>query len=85
MLGKVLLGVIRIYRRGISPLSPSSCRFTPTCSAYAVEAIEQHGTLRGSWLATKRVFRCHPFGKWGYDPVPRVERGSGMQSEMSDR
>lgn len=85
MLGKVLLGVIRIYQRGISPLSPSSCRFTPTCSAYAVEAIEQHGTLRGIWLATKRVFRCHPFGKWGYDPVPRVERGSGMQSEMSDR
>ncbi len=85
MLGKVLLGLIRIYQRGISPLSPASCRFTPTCSAYAVEAIERHGTLHGSWLATKRVFRCHPFGKWGYDPVPRVEGGIGMKSEMSDR
>lgn len=85
MLGKVLLGLIRIYRRGISPLSLPSCRFTPTCSAYAVEAIEQHGTLHGSWLATKRVLRCHPFGKWGHDPVPSVEVGSGMKSEMSDR
>lgn len=85
MLGKVLLGLIRIYQRGISSLSPPSCRFTPTCSAYAMEAIEQHGTLRGSWLATRRVFRCHPFGKWGYDPVPSVEGGSGMKSELSDR
>ncbi len=50
-----------------------------------MEAIEQHGTLRGSWLATRRVFRCHPFGKWGYDPVPSVEGGSGMKSELSDR
>lgn len=85
MLGKVLVGLIRIYQRGISPLSPASCRFTPTCSAYAAEAIEQHGTSYGSWLAAKRVFRCQPFGKWGYDPVPRVEGGSGMKSEMSDQ
>ena len=85
MLGKVLLGLIRIYRRGISPLSPPSCRFTPTCSAYAVEAIERHGTLYGTWMATKRVFRCHPFGKWGYDPVPSVEGGRGMKSKMGDR
>ena len=85
MLGKALLGLIRIYQRGISPLSPPSCRFTPTCSVYAAEAIERHGPLRGSWLATKRVFRCHPFGKWGYDPVPGVEVRSGMKSEMSDR
>ncbi|GMR14014.1 MAG: membrane protein insertion efficiency factor YidD [Gemmatimonadota bacterium] len=85
MLGKVLLGLIRIYQRGISPLSPPSCRFTPTCSAYAVEAIEQHGILRGSWLATKRVFRCHPFGKWGYDPVPPIEGESGMKSGMGHR
>ena len=85
MLGKVLLGLIRIYQRGISPLSPPSCRFTPTCSAYAAEAVEQHGALRGSWLATKRVFRCHPFGKWGYDPVPSDEGGSGVKSEVTDR
>ncbi len=85
MLGKGLIGLIRIYQRGISPLSAASCRFTPTCSAYAVEAIERHGTLSGSWLATKRVFRCHPFGKWGYDPVPSVEVGRGMKSEMIDR
>ena len=85
MLGKVLLGLIRIYQWGISPLTLASCRFTPTCSAYAAEAIEQHGALRGGWLATRRVFRCHPFGKWGYDPVPSVEEGSGVKSEMPDR
>jgi len=83
--GKALLGLIRIYQRGISPLSPPSCRFTPTCSAYAAEAVEQHGALHGSWLATKRVFRCHPFGKWGYDPVPGVEGGSAVKSEVTDR
>ncbi len=85
MLGKALLGLIRIYQRALSPLSPPSCRFTPTCSAYATEAIERHGAIRGGWLATRRVFRCHPFGRWGYDPVPGVEGGSGMSAETKDR
>jgi putative membrane protein insertion efficiency factor len=73
MLKAALLGLISFYRKGISPLTPPSCRFTPTCSAYAAEAVERFGPLRGGWLATRRILRCHPFGGKGYDPVP----GSG--------
>ncbi|MEJ2184567.1 MAG: membrane protein insertion efficiency factor YidD [Gemmatimonadota bacterium] len=58
------------YRRGISPFTPPSCRFTPTCSAYAEEAIGRYGALRGGWLALRRLLKCHPFGPSGYDPVP---------------
>ena len=64
---------IRAYQAGVSPLLPASCRFTPTCSEYAREAVERHGAARGSWLAAKRVARCHPFGGRGSDPVPDVE------------
>lgn len=66
----MMLGAIRFYRKGISPFTPPSCRYTPTCSAYAQEAIERHGALRGGWLAFRRVMRCHPWGGWGFDPVP---------------
>ena len=67
----LLLNCIRFYQRAISPLFPSRCRFRPTCSAYAVEAIEKYGALKGSWLALKRILRCHPFSKHDrYDPVP---------------
>ena len=68
---KLLLSLIRFYRRSISPLFPPSCRFVPTCSQYALEAIEKYGAVRGGWLALKRCLRCHPFhkGDW-YDPVP---------------
>lgn len=73
-LGKVfrwlLLAPIYVYQRCISPLTPPSCRFTPTCSAYAVEAIKRHGALRGFYLAVRRILRCHPWGGSGYDPVP---------------
>lgn len=69
-MARVLLTLVRIYRRWISPLTPPSCRFTPTCSAYAEQAITEHGALRGSWLALRRLLRCHPFGGSGYDPVP---------------
>jgi uncharacterized protein len=65
-----MIGVVRVYRRGISPFLPPSCRFTPTCSAYAEEALRKHGALRGGWLATRRLLRCHPLGGKGYDPVP---------------
>lgn len=65
-----LLLPIYFYRRCISPLTPPSCRFTPTCSAYAVEAIRRHGPFKGFYLAAKRLLRCHPWGGSGYDPVP---------------
>ncbi|MCB9793927.1 MAG: membrane protein insertion efficiency factor YidD [Alphaproteobacteria bacterium] len=61
---------IRFYRYAISPMLPPACRFHPTCSAYALEAIEVHGALKGSWLAARRIARCHPFHPGGYDPVP---------------
>lgn len=61
---------VHIYRLCISPLFPPSCRYTPTCSAYALEALRRHGPFKGSWLALKRILRCHPWGGCGYDPVP---------------
>ncbi|MCC5886679.1 MAG: membrane protein insertion efficiency factor YidD [Gammaproteobacteria bacterium] len=67
---RLLIGCIHVYRYLISPLIGPHCRFHPTCSAYALEAIEQHGPLRGSWLAIRRIGRCHPFHPGGYDPVP---------------
>ncbi|MBR1967241.1 MAG: membrane protein insertion efficiency factor YidD [Lentisphaeria bacterium] len=65
-----LIGIIRIYKKFISPLFPRCCRFTPSCSSYAVEAIEIHGVVAGLWLTFKRLIRCQPFCKGGYDPVP---------------
>ncbi len=68
---KLLLKIISFYKRAISPYAPASCRFTPTCSAYAHEAICKYGAGKGSWLAVKRICRCHPFYKGNpYDPVP---------------
>jgi uncharacterized protein len=67
---KLLLLGIQGYRRVISPLFPPSCRFQPTCSAYAAEAISIHGAVPGSWLAIQRIARCHPWHPGGYDPVP---------------
>lgn len=61
---------IHAYRRWISPLKPPTCRFYPSCSAYALEALDQHGALKGSWLAVKRICKCHPFHPGGIDPVP---------------
>lgn len=68
--GKCFLLLIKFYQRCISPLTPSFCRYTPTCSQYAKEAIEKYGPFRGGWLALKRIARCNPFGGSGYDPVP---------------
>lgn len=68
---KVLIAMVRFYRRYISPLRPPCCRFVPTCSQYALEALEKYGALKGSYLALRRFLRCHPFHKGGfYDPVP---------------
>lgn len=67
---RIMLGMIRFYRRAISPMFPPCCRFIPTCSAYALEAIEKYGALKGGYLALRRILRCHPFHPGGYDPVP---------------
>jgi len=67
---RVLVALIRAYQYLLSPWWGQSCRFTPTCSHYAVEALERHGAVAGSWLATKRILRCHPWSPGGYDPVP---------------
>ena len=66
----VLIALVRFYRYAISPMLGRNCRFHPTCSEYAIEALERHGALRGGWMAAKRVGRCHPFNPGGYDPVP---------------
>jgi putative membrane protein insertion efficiency factor len=72
----ILLSLIRGYRRFISPLFPPACRFQPTCSQYAVEAIATYGTIKGSWLAINRILRCHPFHPGGYDPVPTQDKNT---------
>ncbi len=66
----LMLALIAFYRTCISPFTPPACRYTPTCSQYAQEAIRKYGAFRGGWLALKRILRCHPFGGSGYDPVP---------------
>lgn len=67
---RALMLPILFYRRFVSPLFPPVCRYRPTCSAYAIGALRTHGALRGSWLAIRRIARCHPFHAGGYDPVP---------------
>ena len=68
---KILIAIVRFYQRNISPYKGgSSCRFIPTCSQYALEALEKYGALKGSLLAIRRILRCHPFSAGGYDPVP---------------
>ena len=67
---KFVTSAIRFYQREITPLSPPRCRYIPTCSQYALEAVEKYGAIKGTFLATKRILRCNPFHKGGYDPVP---------------
>ena len=67
---RTALSLLRFYKRQVSPCLPPSCRFIPTCSEYALEAVEKYGAWKGSWLALRRLLRCHPFCKGGYDPVP---------------
>ena len=70
MITRLLILPIRFYQRYISPMLPPACRFTPTCSQYAVEALQKYGPLKGLYLAVKRILRCNPWGGSGYDPVP---------------
>ena len=67
---KLLIVPIRFYQRFLSPLKPPTCRYSPTCSAYAIQALRKHGPVKGLYLAVRRILRCHPWGGSGYDPVP---------------
>jgi putative membrane protein insertion efficiency factor len=66
----ILIFLVRVYRLMLSPILPPSCRYYPTCSAYALEALQKYGAVKGTWLAVRRVLRCHPWHEGGYDPVP---------------
>jgi len=70
LLAKLMIGFIRIYQGAISPYLPASCRYTPSCSQYGVEALHKHGPFKGGWLTIKRIASCNPWGGSGYDPVP---------------
>jgi len=80
----IAIWLIKGYRAFISPLFPPSCRFHPTCSQYALEAITRFGILKGGWLATKRICRCHPLHPGGYDPVPQGSSESGETRGQGD-
>ena len=66
---KIVIGNLRVYKRFVSPLLPSACRFHPTCSEYMIEAVSKYGAARGVWMGTRRLLRCHPFHQGGFDPV----------------
>lgn len=77
---RILQAPIRFYRKFVSPLKPPTCRFYPTCSAYALEAIEVHGPVKGVYLAVRRILRCHPFHPGGLDPVPPRKAARGTEA-----
>ncbi|MEQ8623561.1 MAG: membrane protein insertion efficiency factor YidD [Vicingaceae bacterium] len=74
ILSKIFILIVRLYQLTISPLLGANCRYSPTCSAYAIEAIQVHGPFRGGWLGLKRIASCHPWGGHGYDPVPKANQ-----------
>lgn len=85
MVRRILIALVRFYQTAISPLTPPSCRYTPTCSQYAAEALEGHGVFRGSWLTVRRLLRCHPWGGEGFDPVPPEPTGGRIARRGADR
>jgi uncharacterized protein len=70
MMKYLVIGIFKLYQKIISPLTPPSCRFYPTCSHYGIDAVRKYGAIKGTYLAVKRILRCHPFNEGGYDPVP---------------
>ena len=79
LMARPIIGLVKLYRYVISPWLGGNCRFEPTCSSYAIEALETHGALRGGWMALRRVLRCHPWGGSGYDPVPGAKSEPGTE------
>jgi putative membrane protein insertion efficiency factor len=75
-MSRLVIGLLTVYRRWLSPMMGPHCRFTPSCSAYAIDAVATHGAARGSWLAMRRLAKCQPFFTGGYDPVPMPARGA---------
>jgi len=83
---RLALGLIRLYRRTLSRVLPPTCRFTPTCSEYAAQAIERFGVIKGGWMGVRRICRCHPFSTGGDDPVPAIEpEGADRAAPGSER
>lgn len=80
----LLIGILKAYRLVVSPLYGNVCRYWPSCSAYALEAVEVHGSAKGSWLALRRLGRCHPWARGGYDPVPGTEKPDETIQDVSD-
>ena len=81
MIGRrLVIGLLRFYKRYLSPLLPAACRFHPTCSEYATDAVQLHGTAKGLWLGLRRLLRCHPFSAGGFDPVP-APRGEMRETQ----
>ena len=78
---KILILLIRFYQKFISPMFPAKCRFYPTCSQYTLEAIKEHGTIKGTYLGIKRISKCHPFHEGGYDPVPKRKIKNSEEKE----
>lgn len=87
VLSYVLKGMITVYKYVISPLLGPKCRYLPTCSSYAMEAIDVHGPIKGTWLGIRRILRCHPWGNSGYDPVPNKKEPEkcNCQAELSSK
>jgi len=83
-LARLLAGLVRVYQLSLSSVTPASCRYLPTCSEYAREALQAHGAGKGAWLALKRLARCHPWGGSGYDPVPAADGGAAHE-HLPDR
>ena len=81
---KILILLIRFYQKFISPMFPAKCRFYPTCSQYTLEAIKEHGAIKGTYLGIRRILKCHPFHEGGYDPVPKKEnkKSEGKKEEL---